>query len=292
MIPFPFQSGGFGRVQGSSAAPSSSYLDGLASTPVVAWSLTNKLISTATQCIRVRRSSDNTEQDIGFSGNYLDTTALLAFVGAGNGFIRTVYDQVGSNHQVQATTANQPRIVNAGVYDDRMVFDGSNDGLTSTSTLTMGTPLAFVFMEMVQTTSATVKMLLEMSSDYGAGVGRFAIYDYSVQGGIVASMGASGATRANSFVNAGGMAFWTFRFDRSLLGPGEVAAWRDGASMTSSAVGGSTTDQTGNFAAANNNIGARNGGASLPSTSGQRQVVIYTADVSALRTSIETILGA
>lgn len=65
--------------------------------------------------IKVRRSSDNTEQDIGFSGNVLDTATLLTFCGAGNGFVTTVYDQSGNtNHQVQTTTANQPQIVSSG----------------------------------------------------------------------------------------------------------------------------------------------------------------------------------
>ncbi len=37
--------------------------------------------------VRVRRLSDNAEADIGFTAEgYLDTAALLAFVGAGNGF--------------------------------------------------------------------------------------------------------------------------------------------------------------------------------------------------------------
>ena len=39
--------------------------------------------------IRVRRSSDNTEQDIGFSGGNLDTSALTSFCGSGNGFVTT-----------------------------------------------------------------------------------------------------------------------------------------------------------------------------------------------------------
>ena len=42
--------------------------------PTVAYSL-RKLSSSATNAIRVRRSSDNTEQDIGFSGDNLDTTS-------------------------------------------------------------------------------------------------------------------------------------------------------------------------------------------------------------------------
>lgn len=66
-------------------------------------------------CIQVRRSSDNTLQDIGFVNNVLDTTALLTFCGAGNGFIRTWYDQTGNlRNQIQTANGNQPQIVNSG----------------------------------------------------------------------------------------------------------------------------------------------------------------------------------
>jgi hypothetical protein len=68
--------------------------------------------------IRVRRSSDNTEQDIGFSGANLNTSELLAFCGAGNGFVTAWYDQSGNaNNATQTTAANQPQIVsNGGVF--------------------------------------------------------------------------------------------------------------------------------------------------------------------------------
>jgi hypothetical protein len=68
--------------------------------------------------IRVRRSSDNTEQDIAFSGDDLDTVALLNFVGAGNGFVTTWYDQsLNARNATQATVGQQPRIVNAGAVE-------------------------------------------------------------------------------------------------------------------------------------------------------------------------------
>ena len=62
--------------------------------------------------IRVRRS-DNQEMDIAFdTSGSLDTTSLLTFVGSGNGFVTTWYDQSGNNkHIVQITAANQPYIV-------------------------------------------------------------------------------------------------------------------------------------------------------------------------------------
>lgn len=74
----------------------------------------------AGSCIRVRESGGNTESDIGFVGTCgkLDSASLLSFVGANDGFIVKWYDQSGnSNDAVQATAANQPRIVLSGTID-------------------------------------------------------------------------------------------------------------------------------------------------------------------------------
>ena len=69
--------------------------------------------------IRVRRSSDNSSQDIGFDGNgNLDTTAITSFVGVGNGFVSIWYDQSGNgNNFLQSTLVNQPSITEAGVLN-------------------------------------------------------------------------------------------------------------------------------------------------------------------------------
>lgn len=69
-------------------------------------------------CIRVRRTSDNTEQDIGFVNNFLDTASLLTFVGASNGFVVTFYDQFGSINLTNAYPGDNgymPFVVSAGV---------------------------------------------------------------------------------------------------------------------------------------------------------------------------------
>lgn len=111
----------------------------------VAYSL-RKLRSAYTgSAIRVRRSSDNTEQDFGFVGNDLDTASLLTFCGAGNGFVTTWYDQSGNaKDTTQTTAANQPRIVNAGSLDSvngktAILGDGSNDTLFN-NTLSLSNP--------------------------------------------------------------------------------------------------------------------------------------------------------
>ena len=68
--------------------------------------------------IKVRRSSDNATQDIGFVNNELDTPSLLSFVGAGDGFVHTWFDQSGIGiNATQATASKQPRIVNSGVVN-------------------------------------------------------------------------------------------------------------------------------------------------------------------------------
>ena len=86
--------------------------------PASAYSL-RKLTPLSTNCIRVRRSSDNAEQDIGFVSNtpnaLIDTTTLLTFVGAGNGFVVTWYDQSTTGHNfTQSTGSLQPQIVSSG----------------------------------------------------------------------------------------------------------------------------------------------------------------------------------
>lgn len=67
--------------------------------------------------LRVRRSSDNTEQDIDYESTNLNTAALLAFCGLSNGYVVTWYDQSGNGkHATQTTAINQPQIVaNGGV---------------------------------------------------------------------------------------------------------------------------------------------------------------------------------
>jgi hypothetical protein len=64
--------------------------------------------------IKVRRSSDNAEQDIGFSNDVLDTASLLTFAGAGDAFVTIIYDQVGSNNMTQTTSSLQGQIVSNG----------------------------------------------------------------------------------------------------------------------------------------------------------------------------------
>ena len=86
--------------------------------------------------IRVRRLSDNTETNIGFFNNELDTSTLSTFCSGTNGFVTTWYDQSGNgNDATQTTASKQPKIYDSvsGVITQGtkpcIYGDGSNDYL-------------------------------------------------------------------------------------------------------------------------------------------------------------------
>lgn len=92
---------------------------------------------------RVRRSSDNLEADIAgvttALGSFVDTTALLAHVGANDGFLVTEYSQRAVNDRTQGTAASQPKVVSSGVVitnangEPTALYDGTDDLMASGS---------------------------------------------------------------------------------------------------------------------------------------------------------------
>ena len=116
----------------------------LADYPNAAAAYSLRLLQTAYtgSAIRVRRASDNTEQDIGFVNGELDTSSLTTFCSGTDGFVKTWYDQSGNGYNAtQTTAANQPQIVSSGSVilengKPSLKFDGSNDYLKNTTSLT------------------------------------------------------------------------------------------------------------------------------------------------------------
>ena len=99
----------------TASAPYEYILDSY-TTAAGAWSLRKLKSDYSGNCIKVRRSSDNTEQDIGFVNNEIDTASLKSFVGSNNGFVTTWYDQSGNGYNLsQTTSTNQPAIIESGV---------------------------------------------------------------------------------------------------------------------------------------------------------------------------------
>ena len=74
-----------------------------------------------TNVVRVRRDSDNTEQD--FTPIQITDGTLTTFTGSSNGVVAKWYDQSGNGNDAEQTTSNQqPQIVNNGV----LITDGGN----------------------------------------------------------------------------------------------------------------------------------------------------------------------
>lgn len=167
------------------APPSPLFLDNYPGAKL-AFSVARKLKSTyAGSCIRVRRSSDNTEQTIGFVNDALDTTALLAFVGAGTGYVSTVYDQSGNGfNAVQTTQANQPVIVSSGVLQTAngkpsMLFNGTTNHLFIAANAAFSDLSNYTFISVAKITNiATTRLLLHRGSQVNTSGQRNTLLDF------------------------------------------------------------------------------------------------------------------
>ena len=93
--------------------------------------------SVGSAVVRVRRSSDNAEQD--FTATEITDGTLTTFTGANDGFVTTWYDQSGNGKDTnQSTASKQPKLVTSGVVEmdngkPTILFDGINDVLENTS---------------------------------------------------------------------------------------------------------------------------------------------------------------
>ena len=109
---------------------------------VAAYSL-RKLKTGVTNVVRVRRSSDNTEQN--FTATDITDGTLTTFTGSNDGFVTIWYDQTGNINVVQATANNQPQLVNNGV----VILDNGKPtvfyGLNSTASIkSLGTSSQYI----------------------------------------------------------------------------------------------------------------------------------------------------
>lgn len=134
--------------------------------------------------IRVRRSSDNAESDIGFlpSGG-LDTQSLLAFTGANSAFVTTWYDQSGfTKNFTQTVAANQPTVVTAGVVNTlngapTISFNGSawlsRTGTSMSTNANVGYSISVIF----RTATAGAAFWSQTGSGWAwNGPGQFVLY--------------------------------------------------------------------------------------------------------------------
>ena len=171
-IGVPFNRGG----GGGGDVPHVFVLDEYPTNSHAAFSLQKLRSEYSGNAIRVRRSSDNAEQDIGFADNALDTSSLLTFVGSSDGFVTTLYNQttVGVQNMSQSTANSQPKIVNSGslIIDSdnglpAIQFDGVDDHFTGAS---LGGPYDIDFYRAGSTTDTQFIMLSGATDKYSYAV--------------------------------------------------------------------------------------------------------------------------
>jgi hypothetical protein len=237
----------------------------------VAYSV-RRLSSTYTgNLIRVRRSSDNTEQDIGYdSNNVLDTASLLTFCGAGNGFVTTWYDQSGNaNNATQTTALNQPQIVSSGALltansKPCMNLTLNSTGFSLGSTISVG---ASSYNSFVGKKDAAGNMLRALTSAAADGYKLMNSYDnkyyiYAKSGSYLISNSAD--TTTNQILLTG------------MNVAGTMSIYKNGSVVA-------TTLNSWNYT---NSIGFIGGGAS--GIYRLQEAVFYNSEQSSNRTGIET----
>ena len=82
------------------------------SAPVGAWGLAPLVSGYGGPLVRVQRTSDSTQMDIGAVAGGLDLVTATTFQGSGSLLVTLVYDQTGHGRNLfQSTTANMPQLV-------------------------------------------------------------------------------------------------------------------------------------------------------------------------------------
>jgi len=167
----------------------------------VAYSVRQLRVSYTGPAIRVRRSSDNVEQDIYFDVNgNLNTSALTSFCSGTNGFITTWYDQSGNaRNATQTTAANQPQIVSSGSVLNNInglptiQFDGINDNLASSSFTSQSQPYTIFMVQ--KWIGSTYRYLLDLALDSAIGCVNGGVLQAAYFGGTINSSLTANNTR-------------------------------------------------------------------------------------------------
>ncbi len=224
--------------------------------------------------IRVRRASDNTEQDIGFVNNELDTSTLETFCSGTNGFVKTWYDQSGNGNDATQTTASlQPQIVSAGstITDNgKPSIDNTTDELRFSSFSSSGGFAIFVVATPTSSEAIFVSGGDDASNRFDFGVRTNS--DYRI---LVSESGTTERIADSSnYFNTYGIYVGTD--DKLRLNGGDINT----GSITNNLIAYTTTD---------NGLFARVVGPSTTNGDSKvQEIILYPSDQSSNLTGIET----
>ena len=250
-----------------------------------------RIASGATNLMRIREDSGDTETDIGYDSNGdLDTAAIASHCGAANGYVVTWYDQANiggtPNNATQSTLASQPQIYNGTAVitengKPALDFDGTNDFLSNSS------PTGF-------SGKSQSAFNVSLNEAKASGIGFFwAIGDASPSTGTVRSLSDEPYLRFQGTIQDYD-SHYSANTQRlySLVCPGTVTTiddydlYRDGSLLTPDSSSGGTIN---NISADFLRIGvSSNAQLSLCINGKSQEFIFYNADQSSNRTGIES----
>jgi len=220
--------------------------------------------------ILVRRSSDNAEQ--GFTPTEITDGTLTTFTGAGNGFVKTWYDQSGNNRNAtQLTTSSQPQIVDTGalITENGLPTIRFLAHFLQTATFTLAAQPITKILVATQD-SNNFGYILDGSSANRGVVGTAQNYFPRLFAGSVLGFTAAGK---NAFINQS-LIYSLFNFTNSEM-------FIDGATVGSGNAGSYGLEQV--------TIGVNASTLNTQNFSGNiQEIVIYPSDETANQTGIET----
>lgn len=238
----------------SQATSAPMVLDLIGGTAAVAVGLRKMRSAYAGSCLRVRRASDNAEQDIGFDGESLDWADAISFKAASTISVVTWYDQSGNGKDMTAVAddTREPILdTSAEVVD----FDGSNDLMRTDLTVDLSaTDAVSVFL--AGKLDAVVANQRVVNIYDGVGTNFAEIYD---NGALCVAAQTVGGNSNNKYGTADTTArVYAAVFDRSQAGASDTKFYWDGVEQTNT---GGATDVSGNFDVTSSvRIGEQDGG--------------------------------
>jgi hypothetical protein len=250
----------------------------------VAYSFRKLRTAYAGSAVRIRRSSDNAEADIGFSGNDFDTAAAATHIGGGSGFVVTWYDQTATGYNITNATAADQGAYSATGFNSlpTITCDAGGGYIGTADTFNGGSSSAISIFAVAQMDSGSVLSgrIMEIAptsagAAWNTSAGMVFERDQGVGNGLdVFHAGAQEAQKGVTYATPHRMA--------AIMDGSNVTVYVDGAGGTATGYTGMALDATATLRVATSNS-TETWGPGLMS-----ELVVYLSDQTSNQSGIDT----